>query len=99
MPDGTRADCIKDGIVWEIDFANSMKWYEAIGQSIHYAIQKQFRPGIVLITETKASCRYAYRADQAVKNYLVRVNGDWLTPKLVTVGPYKCYTTISGGVN
>ena len=97
MPDKTRADCIKDNIVWEVDF--DFKWYEAIGQSTHYGRQKLMRPGIALIVEDQKKCYLYWRAHRDVENYRVNIRGDWLKPVIVQIGPAKCVHTISGGVN
>jgi len=49
MPDRTRCDCLTEDYAIEFDFGK--KWYEAIGQSLHYAVLTGKKPGIALIVE------------------------------------------------
>lgn len=49
LSDKTRIDCLTEKHAIEFDFAN--KVYEAIGQSLYYAISTNKKPGIVLIVE------------------------------------------------
>jgi len=50
MPDQTRCDCFLWNL-WTIEFDFADKWYEAIGQALHYGGQIHAMPGIVLIIE------------------------------------------------
>jgi len=50
LKDGTRADCIKDGVVWELDFWD--KWYEGVGQALHYSRVTGKPPGVVILLDT-----------------------------------------------
>lgn len=43
------ADCLTDTHAYEFDFAKGLKVYEAIGQSLYYAMLTGRKPGIVLI--------------------------------------------------
>jgi hypothetical protein len=56
MNDGTRCDCRTETHAVEMDFAN--KWYEAVGQSLHYSLQTGKRAGIVLILESPNDKKY-----------------------------------------
>ncbi len=49
ISDRTRCDCLTDQYAIEHDFA--AKWYEAIGQSLHYARLTGKRAGIALMLE------------------------------------------------
>ena len=51
LPDKTRVDCLTDEYAIEFDFAN--KYYEAIGQALHYAILTGKKPKVVLILDKK----------------------------------------------
>jgi hypothetical protein len=57
FPDGTRADCLSDRYVIEVDFTE--KWAESIGQALHYMLWPRDLPigerraGIILV------CRHA----------------------------------------
>jgi hypothetical protein len=54
LSDNTRADCLTIHHIIEFDFAD--KWYESLGQSLHYALNfnEWRKPGIVLIIEDPA---------------------------------------------
>lgn len=51
LKDGTRCDCLERNYSFEADFAT--KFYEAIGQSLHYARITGKKPGIFLIVKRK----------------------------------------------
>ena len=57
--DGTRVDCLTPDHAIEIDFAG--KWYEGVGQALHYARLTGRRPGVLLIIEQPDDCRYLAR--------------------------------------
>lgn len=48
--DGSRVDIATDSVAWEVDWADkSLKWAEAVGQSLYYAAVTGKKPGIILI--------------------------------------------------
>lgn len=49
--DKTRVDCLTDTHAVEFDFAN--KYYEAIGQALHYGVMTGKKPKVVLILDSK----------------------------------------------
>lgn len=49
LNDKTRVDCVTPDYAIEFDFAK--KWAESIGQSLHYGMVLNKKPGIVLIME------------------------------------------------
>ena len=51
LSDKTRVDCLTDTYAIEFDFSN--KAYEAVGQSLHYALMTGKKPKIVLILDSK----------------------------------------------
>ena len=51
LSDKTRVDCLTDIYAIEFDFCN--KAYEAVGQSLHYALMTGKKPKIVLILDSK----------------------------------------------
>ena len=63
LSDGTRVDCLTDTDAIEVEFAN--KYYEAVGQSLHYARVAKRNPKIALILERPSD-----------KIYLLRLQGD-----------------------
>lgn len=60
LPDRTRVDCLLPHIVQEYDWAH--KWYEGIGQALHYSVMTGRSPGLVLIVTDADQCRYVERA-------------------------------------
>lgn len=57
--DRTRCDCLTDTLAIETDFSH--KWYEAVGQSLHYSTLTGKTPGIYLIIKDKAEAKYLQR--------------------------------------
>lgn len=47
LEDRTRVDCAVNGYVIEVDFAK--KWYEGVGQALHYATVTGDKPAVALI--------------------------------------------------
>ena len=64
LNDGTRVDCLLPMFVVEADFAD--KWYEAIGQSLHYATQTGMMAAILLIVEEEKQYKYIVRALETI---------------------------------
>lgn len=61
-------DCLTETHAWEYDFAKTPKIFEAIGQSLFYAMHTGRRAGIVLI-EGPDDKRYVIRAASIVHHY------------------------------
>ena len=59
LPDKTRVDVLTDEYAIEVDFAR--KWYEAVGQSLHYGAITGKKPGIVLILRKQHEQKYMSR--------------------------------------
>ena len=66
LPDRTRIDCLTDTHAIEYDFGN--KWYEAVGQSLHYAMFTGKRAGIVLIIND-SELRFYNRTEALINHY------------------------------
>lgn len=65
LSDRTRVDCLTDTHAIEFDFAD--KKYEAVGQSLHYAVMTGKKPGIVLILDKKYLDRQMHYYNRLVK--------------------------------
>lgn len=65
--DKTRVDCLTDEYAIEADWA--YKWYEAVGQSLHYAMHTGRRAAILLIIRTEGDWKYARRLQRTVSHY------------------------------
>ena len=86
LPDATRVDILTDTLAIEVDFAK--KWYEAVGQSCHYARCTDKAPAILLIVTDKVQEKYIKAAKEATKNTQVKV-GDNYYP--ITMLVYRDY--------
>jgi hypothetical protein len=67
LPDRTRIDCLLEDYAIEYDWAS--KWYEAVGQSLHYAMHTGRRAGIVLIVREAKDYRHVDKAYRAIRHY------------------------------
>jgi hypothetical protein len=65
LSDKTRCDCLTDDYAIEFDFAR--KWYQAIGQSMHYSCVTGKLPGIILILEKPKDKRYLNRLIKVIE--------------------------------
>ena len=66
LKDSTRVDCLTFKSAIEYDYG--YKWYEAIGQSLHYAMFTGRRAGVVLII-APSEIRFYHRAKALVEHY------------------------------
>lgn len=66
LADNTKCDCLTATHTWEFDRAP--KWYEAIGQSLHYAKVANKRAGIILIVGPKDQ-RFQDRITNLIAHY------------------------------
>ena len=72
LSDHTRCDCITGTHAVEMDFAN--KWYQAVGQSLHYALQTNKRAGILLIIESPKDRKYLERLNRVIRHNNLRID-------------------------
>ena len=57
--DGSRADVLADGVVWEVEWAK--KWKEAPGQAILYRVlSRSLEGGVILLTRRKSTEKLYY---------------------------------------
>lgn len=67
LSDGTVVDCMVNDYVFEYDFAN--KWYEAIGQALHYSNVSGKKAGVVLIIENDREIKYFTRMVSVIEKF------------------------------
>jgi len=67
LPDRSRVDCLMPHEAQEYDWGH--KWYEAIGQSLWYAMNTGRPAGIVLIIKERRDVAAAQRCADAIKHY------------------------------
>ncbi len=53
LTDSSRIDCLTDTHAYETDWADGLKVYESIGQSLYYAAETNKKPGILLLIRKK----------------------------------------------
>lgn len=71
LDDGTRVDCVAGDYAVEVDFAP--KFYEAIGQSLFYALKTGKQAGVVIILEKSTDSRYLDRLYSVARAERIRV--------------------------
>ncbi|MBZ0308648.1 MAG: hypothetical protein K8I82_21455 [Anaerolineae bacterium] len=79
LEDGTRVDCLTPDHAIEVDFAR--KWYEGVGQALHYARMTDRCPGVLLIIEHPDDCKYLKRLQSLSTNNRPQL-------KVWSTGPY-----------
>ena len=72
LPDRSRIDCLTDTHAYEADWADGLKVYESIGQSLYYAAETGKKPGILLLIRKKNSDKHIRKVR--------RVIGHWSLP-------------------
>lgn len=72
LPNGTEIDCLTQTHAIEVDFAK--KFYEAIGQSLYYAMHTGKRAGILLIIDLPKEQRFLTRLRQTIRHYKLPID-------------------------
>tara|TARA_B100001769_G_C21714266_1_gene393402 strand:+ start:194 stop:571 length:378 start_codon:yes stop_codon:yes gene_type:complete len=67
LEDGSKPDCITKTHVFEFDWAEGMKVYEAIGQSLYYASQTKLKPGIYLLIRKDNSEKHIRKIREVIR--------------------------------
>ena len=67
LADATRCDCLTTTHSIEVDYAN--KFYEAVGQSLHYSIMTKKLPGILLLIKDTGDNVYLARLKNIIIKY------------------------------
>ena len=69
LKDGSKPDCLTKTHVFEFEWAESMKVYEAIGQSLYYASQTKLKPGIYLLIKKDNSEKYIRKIQEVIRYF------------------------------
>ena len=74
LPDRTRVDCLTKTHAVEVDYAR--KWFEAVGQSLHYARMTKRRAGILLLIRrgNKPDERKVEALRKLIEHYRLAIN-------------------------
>jgi len=77
LPDNTICDCLTEEFAIEVDFAE--KWYEAVGQSLHYALITGQKAKIVLIIENNFDYVYLDRLQAVIRENDLKISVETVT--------------------
>ena len=69
LKDLSRVDCLTDTHAYEFDWADGMKVYEAIGQSLYYASETGKDPGIYLLVRKKNSDKHIRKVKRVIETF------------------------------
>ena len=69
LKDLSRVDCLTQTHAFEVDWADGMKVYEAIGQSLYYASQTGKKPGILLLIRKDNSEKHIRKIKEVIRYF------------------------------
>ena len=69
LPDRSRIDCLTDTHAFEAEWADGLKVYESIGQSLYYAAETGKMPGILLLIRKKNSDKHIRKVRRVIENW------------------------------
>jgi hypothetical protein len=69
LPDRSRIDCLTDTHAFEADWADGLKVYESIGQSLYYAAETGKNPGILLLVRKKNSDKHIRKVKRVIESW------------------------------
>ena len=69
LSDKSRVDCLTDTHAYEADWADGLKVYESIGQSLYYAAETGKNPGILLLVRKKSSDKHIRKVKRVIENW------------------------------
>ena len=74
LEDKSKVDCLTDTHAYEVDWADGMKVYEAIGQSLYYASQTNKKPGIILLIRKNNSEKHIRKVKEVIDFFELDIN-------------------------
>ena len=74
LEDKSKVDCLTDTHAYEVDWADGMKVYEAIGQSLYYASQTNKKPGIILLIRKNNSEKHIRKVKEVINFFELDIN-------------------------
>ena len=69
LKDLSRVDCLTDTHAFEVDWADGMKVYEAIGQSLYYSSETGKLPGILLLIRKENSEKHIRKVQRVIETF------------------------------
>ena len=67
LQDLSRVDCLTDTHAFEVDWADGMKVYESIGQSLYYSSETGKLPGILLLIRKENSEKHIRKVQRVIE--------------------------------
>lgn len=71
LRDGTRVDCLTTNYAIEVEFAD--KWYQSVGQALHYARLTGEQPAVLLIIEQKSDWKHYWQLKKIAKKNDIKI--------------------------
>ena len=69
LKDLSRVDCLTDTHAFEADWADGLKVYESIGQSLYYASETGKLPGILLLIRKDGSEKHIRKVKRVIEAF------------------------------
>ena len=69
LKDLSRVDCLTDTHAFEADWADGLKVYESIGQSLYYAAETGKLPGILLLVRKNKSEKHIRKVRRVIEAF------------------------------
>ena len=69
LKDLSRVDCLTDTHAFEADWADGLKVYESIGQSLYYAAETGKLPGILLLIRKNKSEKHIRKVRRVIEAF------------------------------
>ena len=69
LPDRSRVDCLTDTHAFEADWADGLKVYESIGQSLYYAAETGKQPGILPLIRKNNSDKHIRKVKRVIEHW------------------------------
>ena len=69
LKDLSRVDCLTDTHAFEADWADGLKVYESIGQSLYYAAETGKLPGILLLVRKNKSEKHIRKVKRVIEAF------------------------------
>ncbi len=73
LKDLSKVDCLTDTHAFEVDWADGMKVYEAIGQSLYYSSETGKLPGILLLIRKKNSEKHLRKVREVIRTIDINI--------------------------
>jgi len=69
LPDKSRIDCLTNTHAFEADWADGLKVYESVGQSLYYAAETGKQPGILLLIRKNGSDKHIRKVRRVIERW------------------------------